>query len=74
MATPVVAGTAMIARQYFREGYYPSGIPNPDNGFIPSGALLKAVLIGGAFPMDGNTDLGLPLEPPPSFRQGYGRV
>lgn len=42
--------------------------------FTPSAALIKAALLGGAFPMDGFTEAGLPLEPPPSFRQGYGRV
>ena len=26
MATPVVAGTAAILRQYFEQGYYPTGV------------------------------------------------
>ena len=73
MATPVVAGAALIARQYFREGYYPSGVPS-DNSHVPSGPLLRAILIGGAVPMLGFTDWGLPLVPPPSARQGHGRV
>ena len=73
LATPVAAGAATIARQYFRDGYYPSG-RRSQHSYHPSGALMRAVLIGGAFPMDGFTDLGTPLEPPPGSRQGHGRV
>ena len=73
MATPVTAGAAAIARQYFRDGFYPSG-RRSKNSYHPSGALMRAALIGGAFPMDGFTDWGMPLEPPPSSRQGHGRV
>ena len=74
MSTPVVAGAAVIARQYFMEGFYPTGRPTAANAFTPSGALIKAVLLGGAYAMDGFTERGMPLEPPPSFRQGFGRV
>ena len=74
MATPVVAGAAVLVRQYFTDGFYPSGKKNPKNAYQPSAALIKATLLGGAFPMDGYTEAGLPLEPPPSPRQGFGRV
>lgn len=74
MATPVVAGAAILVRQYFMDGFYPSGEANPQDAFVPSGALMKATLLGGAFAMDGYTETGLPLEPPPSSRQGFGRV
>ena len=74
MATPVVAGAAVLVRQYFTDGFYPSGKKNPNNAHQPSAALIKATLLGGAFPMNGYTEAGLPLEPPPSPRQGYGRV
>jgi len=41
----------------------------------PSGALVKALLLGGAAGLEGfEGDTGLPLAPPPSFRQGFGRV
>ena len=73
MAAPVVAGAALISRQYFREGFYPTGKPS-GNSYLPSASLLRAVLIGGAFAMDGFTELGLPLGPPPGNRQGHGRV
>ena len=48
MATPVVAGNAAIVRQYYRQGWYPTGAAVAQNAFTPSAALLKATLIGGA--------------------------
>lgn len=75
MATPLIAASAALVRQYFLTGFYPSGSPTPANQFAPSGALVKAVLLGGASGLDGfESDTGLPLAPPPSFRQGFGRV
>ncbi|MCP3978751.1 MAG: S8 family serine peptidase [bacterium] len=67
MAAPAVAGAAALARQYFVEGYYPSGSPRPEDGLIPSGALLKAVLInaGTDLPSAGGF---------PGDREGWGRV
>lgn len=67
MATPAVAGAGAIARQYFTEGWYPRGEPIASNAFVPSGALLKAVLVAGA--------ADLADEPGwPSAREGWGRV
>ena len=76
MATPVVSGALAMLRQYFREGWYANAGSKPSsaNPTDPSGALLRAVLINGASAMQGYTEAGFPLEPPPSFRQGYGRV
>jgi len=75
MATPVVAGSAALVQQYFRDGFYPTGVSLPENGFMPTSALVKAVMMGGAVPITGyEADTGLPIDPPPSFRQGYGRV
>ena len=74
MATPIVAGAATLARQYFADGYYPTGRSVPSDGFKPTAALVKAALVNGAKPMRGFTESGLPLEPPPSIRQGHGRV
>jgi len=53
MATPGVAGNAALVREYFREGFYPSGARTGESsdggdGFVPSGALLKAVLVQAA--------------------------
>jgi subtilisin family serine protease len=75
MATPVVAGSAILARQYFMDGFYPTGARVAADGFEPTSALLKATLVAGAAPMGGfESDTGLPIDAPPSYRQGYGRV
>lgn len=127
MATPVTAGSAVLLRQYFTDGYFPSGrwqpgsahssgswagmaqiaaqarhpVPstlctchtaeltqqrcprlslaagsrNPADTLTPTGALLKAVMMGGSTTIVGfEADTGLPVDPPPSFRQGFGRV
>ena len=75
MATPLIAGSAALVRQYFLSGFYPGGSPVAANQHAPSGALVKAVLLGGAVGLDGfESDTGLPLAPPPSFRQGFGRL
>lgn len=48
MATPIVAGSLLLIRQYFVEGWYPSGAPNSTLSYTPSGPLMKAVLLGGS--------------------------
>lgn len=67
MASPLVAGCGMLVRQYFTDGYYPSGSANPADGFEPSGALVKAVLLNSAVDMTGVGGY-------PSNREGWGRV
>jgi hypothetical protein len=67
MACPAVAGTAMLVRQYYTDGYYPSGEPLPSDGFTPSGALLKATLLNGSVDMTGISGY-------PSDTEGWGRV
>ncbi len=75
MATPVVAGNVALVQQYFMDGFYPTGTPVAENAFMPSSSLVKAVLMGGAKQITGyEADTGLPIDPAPSFRQGYGRV
>eukprot|EP00752_Nemacystus_decipiens_P002900 g2698.t1 len=79
MATPVVAGNAAMARQYFREGWY-NGARNLTQGFDPSAALLKAVLINSATAMSfvgvnpESSTLDVTLADPPDIHQGFGRV
>ncbi|MDJ0823536.1 MAG: S8 family serine peptidase, partial [Paracoccaceae bacterium] len=46
-AAPAVAGHAALVRQYYTEGWYPSGTREPSHAFTPSGALLKATLLNG---------------------------
>lgn len=67
MASPVTAGALALLRQYFTDGYYPSGTATPTDSLVPSGALLKAVLINGTAPMGGESA-------PPTRGQGWGRV
>ena len=85
MSTPIVAGSAGLIREYFTGGYYPSGIISSKDSFIPSGALLKAMLIHSARPLvysvssdssNHHTATTLPGGNAnyPSNMQGYGRI
>jgi hypothetical protein len=68
MATPCIAGTAALVRNYFAKGFYPTGDSVPGNvwGYI-SAALVKACLINGASPtIQGSTI--------PDNNTGWGRV
>lgn len=67
MATPIVAGTAVLLRQYFTEGFYPSGSANASDGFVPSGPLLKAALLNSAVDVPGMAGF-------PGLNEGWGRV
>ncbi len=72
MATPITAGHAALVRQYFVDGFYPAGSPDPGAGFTPSAALVKAMLIASAVDL---AELGCPLaEPVPSRDQGWGII
>ena len=73
-SAPLVAGTAALVREYFRKGFYPSGASNEKDGFVPTGALIKAMLIMSTAPMTGRIMMGGGLAPSPSPRQGWGRV
>jgi len=72
MATPVTAGHAALVRQYFADGFYPGGAPSPVDGFVPSAALVKAMLIASAVDL---AELGCATaEPVPSRDQGWGLI
>ena len=53
MACPGAAGAAAILRQYFMEGWFPTGTKNATNEMTPSGTLIKAALLNGAQPLVG---------------------
>lgn len=77
MACPIAAGFATLARQYFLEGYYPLGEKNESAGFVPSGALLKAVLVHSGRPVIyrvRSRNSITELTEYPSNVQGYGRM
>ena len=67
MATPGAAGLAALARQYYVDGFYPSGVATPANGFTPSAALVRATLVNSAVSMTGAGSI-------PGNCQGWGRV
>ncbi|MHB0970883.1 MAG: S8 family serine peptidase [Thermoanaerobaculia bacterium] len=73
-ASPTVAGAAALVRQYYREGFYPSGARDPRAGFAPSAALVKATLIASAraVPRRAVSNQTLAADPVPSMQQGFG--
>jgi hypothetical protein len=87
MATPTLAGHVSMIKEYFQQGFYPSGKRTPLNAFNPSGSLLKAMTIAGAVIMNGvkisyGTDANgnqcsvqakVNLAGSPYYDQGFGR-
>jgi hypothetical protein len=72
MACPTAAGLGALVRQYFEDGFYPSGFADPNQVFAPSAALVKATLIASAVDL---ATLGCDgVEPIPSRDQGWGIV
>ncbi len=45
MASPNLAGSATLVRQYFTDGWYPTGAPVGANAMTPSAALLRAAIV-----------------------------
>ena len=78
MATPIVAAAAVHIKDYFQRGFYPTGKANNNYGFIPSGALIKAMLIHGAVSISdvANSDGSVSSLDgySPNSDVGYGRV
>lgn len=77
MASPTVAGSAVLVRDYFSSGFYPGGRRKASDGFNPSGALLKAMLIHSGVPLNTIVDISGSndaLTAYPSNSQGYGRI
>ena len=66
-ATPHAAAAAALARQYFTEGWYPSGTKRSSDAMTPTGALLKATLIASTVDMTGVAGY-------PSASEGWGLV
>jgi len=69
MASPAAAGMAALVRQYYTDGFYPSGAAVAADGFTPSAALIKATMLGSTKAMTG-TGVGVV----PDQCQGWGRV
>ncbi len=67
MASPAIAGAAMLARQYYMDGFYPSGLATPSDSFTPSAALIKATLLNSTRDMTNVAGF-------PSNTEGWGRL
>jgi hypothetical protein len=67
MACPAVTGAATLVKQYFADGWYPSGAANAADGFSASGTLVKAVLVDSSVDMTGISGY-------PSNTEGWGRL
>lgn len=67
MASPAVAAAGMLVRQYYTEGFYPTGAPRGADRFTPSAALVKATLLNASVDMIGISGY-------PSDSEGWGRV
>ena len=74
MATPLASGLWRCCANTSRTGFYPTGTKTSGNELTPSAALLRAVAINGARSLKGFDQHGNPLDPPPSSRQGWGRL
>jgi len=74
-SSPTIAGAAALVRQYYTDGFYPTGVKDPFDPLIPSAALLKATLIAAARQVPTrNYGAGPDYNalPVPSNEQGFG--
>ena len=74
MATPTVAGSVALIREYYMTGWYPTGTRDLTKGFVPSAALVKATLINSAREMTGDGAYRNSEKFYPNNEQGWGRV
>lgn len=66
MAAPAAAGLAALVRQYYQNGFHAVGAASAGDGFDPSGALIRATLVGSAQAMNNGVI--------PADCQGWGRI
>ncbi|HEX8410615.1 MAG TPA: S8 family serine peptidase [Thermoanaerobaculia bacterium] len=75
-SSPTAAGAAALVRQYYTDGFYPSGTRNAAHALTPSAALMKATLIAAARPVSRRRDIltnrNIAALPVPSPEQGWG--
>ncbi len=67
MACPAISGAGLLVRQYFTDGFYPSGAAVLNDSLVPSGALIRAVMLNGTVDMSGVSGY-------PTNREGWGRL
>ncbi|MFN7670847.1 MAG: S8 family serine peptidase [Planctomycetota bacterium] len=68
MACPAATAAGALIRQYFVDGFYPTGAATPANAFVPTGALVKAVMINTCQDMTGVAAAV------PNTTEGWGRL
>jgi hypothetical protein len=73
-AAPVAVAAAALIRQYYMDGFYPSGAKGMTDALTPTAALIKATMINSAASMKGTDNDGMTISPIPSNEQGWGRV
>jgi len=74
-STPAAAAAAAILRQYFTDGWYPSGRPLAADAMTPSAALIRALLIASGVPVTGSGTVSRSASDTwPNNEQGFGRV
>src|SRR3989475_1170789 len=74
-STPAAAAAAAIIRQYFVDGWYPSGAPIGNDSMNPSAALIRAILIASGQQVTGSgTVARSATDTWPNNEQGFGRV
>lgn len=73
-ATPLAAGMAALVRQYFREGWYPTGNKVGGVALTPSAALLKATMTASTVVMTGTGACPGADNRYPNIAQGWGRL
>ncbi len=74
MAAPTVAGSCALIRQYYMDGWYPTGSPDLGDAFTPSAALIKATVINSGAEMTGAGAYSMDEIWYPNNNQGWGRV
>lgn len=67
MACPTAAGASALLREYFADGFYPTGARDAANAIEPTAALVKAVLLNGTRPLPDGGSFG-------NGDYGWGRV
>lgn len=67
LAAAALGGAATLVRQYFNNGFYPTGTAQPSDAFTPTGTLIKAALLNSAVDMTGVPGY-------PDNVEGWGRV
>ena len=73
VATAVMAGAAALVRQYFTEGWFPSGKKTPAAAINPSAALIKAALMLSSGSLADDASNSPTPNPVPDYKQGFGR-